>query len=435
MRGRPTSRTAPPKRAAPPKSAAQSNAALSKRAPLFAALDHGTVQGTLLGKRVSFATARGLFSADRIDDGTRLLLSHLPELSAAQSGSDAPASERIDVLDLGCGYGALGLAIAAAYTNATLTLVDRDRIAVAYAARNAETLGLERVRALGGLGYRDLDADERFDWILCNVPARIGERAIAYLIGEGALRLTAHGEVRVVVIRDLGDVVERVAGEARLPVREIARSARHIVYACAPLATTRDAHDARATRGAHERLYARDVVTLDGRTLTRPHDLGEDASHLREALPLLLDVLPRRADDLRALVLRGGYGAVALALAARGGEVVAVDRDLLATTFTRRNAEQHALRLTTREAAWLPDAIAADERFGLIVAETSDAAGAEATLRELTSVRKLLAPGGQALWLTRSKHVAALIASLEQHGRAPTILATRGAYTVLRDIV
>jgi len=429
MRGRPTSRTAPPK------SAAQSKAAIGRRAPLFAALDHGTVQGTLLGKRVSFATARGLFSADRIDDGTRLLLSHLPDLSAAPSGGDGTASEHIDVLDLGCGYGALGLAIAAAHTHATLTLVDRDRVAVAYAARNAETLGLERVRALGGLGYRDLDAAERFDLILCNVPARIGEHAIAYLIDEGARRLHPHGELRVVVIRDLGAVVERVAGEGRLPLREIARSARHIVYACAPIPEPSDAYDARATLDAHELLYARDVVVLDGRDLTRPHDLGEDASHLREALPLLLDVLPRQADELRALVLRGGYGAVALALAARGAEVVAVDRDLLATTFTRRNAEQHALRLTTREAAWLPDAIAADERFGLIVAETSDAAGAEATLRELTSVRKLLAPGGQALWLTRSKHVPALIASLEQHGRAPNALATRGAYTVLRDIV
>lgn len=389
----------------------------------------------MLGNRVSFATARGLFSADRIDDGTRLLLSHLPALFATPSSSDAPARARIDVLDLGCGYGALGLAVAVAHANATLTLIDRDRIAVAYAARNAETLGLERVRALAGLGYRDLDATERFDSILCNVPARIGERAIAYLIGEGARRLAPHGEVRVVVIRDLGAVVERVADEARLPLREIARSARHIVYACASLETPVDAPDARANRDAHELLYARDAVAHDGRTLTRPHDLGEDASHLREALPLLLEVLPRRADDLRALVLRGGYGAVAIALAARGADVVAIDRDLLATTFTRRNAEQHAIRVTTREAAWLPDAVAGDERFGLVVAETSDAASAEATLRELTSVRKLLAPGGQALWLTRSKHVAAMIASLEQHGRAPTILATRGAYTVLRDIV
>jgi 16S rRNA G1207 methylase RsmC len=390
-----------------------------KRLPLFAALDHATVRASLLGRELAFATARGLFSADRVDDGTRLLLAHLP--------THAPS----EVLDLGCGYGALGLAIASAHEHASVTLVDRDLVAVAYAERNAESIGLTNARAHGGLGYRDLDPAARFDWVLCNVPARLGERAIAYLMEEGARRLRPHGELRIVVIRDLGPVVERVASDAALPVREVARSTRHRVFSCAPL----EAHAPRATidRDAHEELYARDEVTLDGRSLARPHDLGEDAPHLRDALPLLLDLLPRQGEGLRALVLRGGYGAVALALAARGSEVVAADRDLLATTFTRRNAQRHALELTTRELAWLPDAALPDERFAIIVTETSDSAGPDAARRELTSVRKLLAPGGHALWLTRTKHVADLVSSLERHGRAPRTLAARGAYTVLRD--
>lgn len=409
MRGR-----SPPRSTAAP---LPSGPARPKRAPLFAALDRGTVRATLLGRPLALATAHGLFSADRVDDGTRLLLAHLP--------ARAPS----DVLDLGCGYGALGLAVAAAHESACVTLVDRDLVAVAYAARNAEAMGLLRARALGGLGYRELDVDARFDWVLCNVPARIGERAITYLMAEGARRLRPHGEVRVVVIRDLGAVVERTAAEAALPVREIARSARHIVYACTPLDGTANSHEG----DAHELLYARDEVTLDDRALMRPHDLGEDAAHLRDALPLLLEVLPRQGAGLRALVLRGGYGAVALALAARGAVVVAADRDLLATTFTRRNAERHALTLTTREVAWPPDAAEPGERFELIVAETSDAAGHEATRRELTSVRKLLAPGGQALWLTRTKHVADIVGPLAEHGHAPKVLAARGAYTVLRD--
>lgn len=391
----------------------------AKRPAVFAALDHATVRATLLGKPLVFTTARGLFSADRVDDGTLLLLAHLP--------TGVPS----DVLDVGCGYGALGLAIAAAHDDARITLVDRDLVAVAYAARNAEAMGLTGAHSRGGLGYRDLDAEARFDWVVCNIPARIGDAAIRYLIEQGARRLRPRGELRFVVIRDLGPVVARVAAETTLPVREIARSTRHCVFSCAPLdaeAVTRDAEG-----DEHEALYARDEVTLDGRVLERPHDLGEDAAHLRDALPLLIDLLPRQGAQTRALVLRGGYGAVALALAARGAHVVAADRDLLTTTFTRRNARRHALTLTTCEIAWLPDAAEPDTRFELVVAEVSDAVGPGATRRELTGVRKRLTPGGQALWLTRTKHVAELVGQLGEHVRPPRTLAARGAYTVLRD--
>ena len=415
MRGRSRSRPTAP--------AQPVQKSLAKRAPLFGALDHGVVQATLLGRPLRFGTARGLFSADRVDDGTRLLLANLP------ATAERPPRE---VLDLGCGYGALGLPIAATLADTRVTLVDRDLVAVAYAARNAETLGLANAHGEGGLGYRDLDAAARFDWVLCNVPARIGDRGIAYLIDEGARRLTPDGELRVVVIRDLATAVAQAATETGLAIREVARGSRHLVFACGPRSTPQPGTSP-ATRETHELLYARDEISLDGRTLMRPHDLGEDAAHLRDALPLLLGVLPRQGGGLRALVLRGGYGAVALALAGRGATVIAADRDLLATTFTRRNAEHHGLVVSLRERAWLPDAAEAGERFDLVVAEASDAAGAEATRRELTSVRKLLAPNGHALWLLRKKHVAELIAPLAEHGRPPIVLAERGAYAVLRD--
>jgi 16S rRNA G1207 methylase RsmC len=387
-----------------------------RREPLFAALDHAVVTVPHLARSLRLATGHGLFSADRLDDGTRLLLAHLP---AVLADTDAD----VDVLDLGCGYGALGLPIAATRPRTRVALVDRDLVAVAYAARNAETLGLTHARCHGGLGLRDLAADARFDAVLCNVPARLGEAAIAHLFEAGAARLRPGGVLHAVVIRDLGPVIRRVVPAAR----EVAEGARHLVFALgAASAPPRAPSD-------DDVLYVRDTITLDGLTLTRPHDLGEDASHLREALPLLLDVLPRACTGTRAWVLRGGYGAVALALARRGADVVAADRDLLATAFTRLNAARLGLRVETRAVAWLPESAREDERFDLVVAETADAAGTAATLREITSVRKRLAPRGEALWLTRTKHVGPLVEALEPHGRAPRPLASRGAWTVLRD--
>ncbi|HMC34905.1 MAG TPA: methyltransferase, partial [Myxococcales bacterium] len=100
-----------------------------------------------------------VFSSQAIDEGTLLLLQNLP------------AGEPRSVLDLGCGYGALGLPIAARWPSARCVLIDRDLLAVAAAAHNARALGLRNAEARPGLGYREV-AGERFDWVVCNVPAR-----------------------------------------------------------------------------------------------------------------------------------------------------------------------------------------------------------------------------------------------------------------------
>src|SRR5690606_3714524 len=113
------------------------------------------------------------------------------------------------VLDLGCGWGALGLPIARAYADAACLLVDRDALAAHWSALNARSMGLANVVARPSLGYRDVEG--RFDWVLCNVPARIGAQAIEYIVGAGAALLSEAGELRVVVIRDLDPVMEAIA--------------------------------------------------------------------------------------------------------------------------------------------------------------------------------------------------------------------------------
>jgi 16S rRNA (guanine1207-N2)-methyltransferase len=369
-----------------------------------------SIAAELLGERFRFQTAPGLFSGDRVDDGTRLLLEHLP-----------PTAPR-RVLDLGCGYGALGLPIAARHRDARFLLVDRDTLAVEYARRNAEAHGLSHVEARASLGYRDVGT-ERFDQVLCNVPARIGEAAIAYILGEGARLLQPGGELRVVVIRDLGPVVERLAREHGWPVQKSAEGARHLVYALPPLPPAPGPVD-------HESLYLRDVVRLGGLQLERPHDISEDLGHLREGLPLLLEVLPR-APKGPALVWRGGYGAAAVTLAQRGASVLAVDRDVLATTYTRRNAALAGVMLQTRDAFALAGGLAPGEHYLLVVGEVHASAGEEATAADLLAAAGSLARGGQGLWLGLTRQARGWLDRLTAAGRlGSTVLATRGAYTV-----
>src|SRR5207248_5272915 len=281
--------------------------------------------------------------------------------------------------DLGCGYGALGLPIAARWPSARCLLIDRDLLAVAASAHNARALGLANVEVRPGLGYRDL-AGERFDWVLCNVPARIGERAIRYML-EGGRALAA--ETRVVVIRDLAPVVEKLA-------RHVARGPRHDVFA--------------AERGpasvqlADERVYARDEVEFFGLRLVRPHDVSEDPSH-QGALQVLADSLPRIA-PARMLAFRAGYGALPLLLTSRfpRGAVVAQERDLLDAAVLRRNAPGVDVRETLFPADGLPP-----RSFDLVVGELSSPADPAVAARELQEAADLLAPGGQALVLSSEK--------------------------------
>src|SRR3990170_313428 len=169
-----------------------------------------------LGARLELSVPHDVFSTLRIDEGTRLLLDHLP------------AAEPRSVLDMGCGYGALGLPVAARYPRARVEMVDRDLLAVAWAARNAEVNHLPNALVHGSLGYRDAGAaGVLFDWILCNVPARIGRPFMVHLLEAGQTLLAPGGELRLVVIRDLVPQIQALGVERRWPLVETARGPRH----------------------------------------------------------------------------------------------------------------------------------------------------------------------------------------------------------------
>jgi precorrin-6B methylase 2 len=345
-----------------------------------------------------------VFASQGIDDGTLLLLENLPE---GEPGS---------VLDLGCGYGALGLPVAARWPKARCLLVDRDLLAVAASAHNARALGLSNVEVRPGLGYRDLGG-ERFDWVLCNVPARIGGRAIRHLL-EGGRALGA--EVRVVVIRDLAPVVESAGLAGLVPV---ARGARHDVFALARGPATVDPMD--------ETVYARDATSFMGLSLSRPWDASEDPAHLM-ALSVLAESLPRAA-PARALCFRAGYGALPLHLKSRypQAEVIAQERDLLDAAFLRRNARALSLPIEVRETLFPADGLSPGS-FLLVAGELSSPAGAPVAARELQETADLLAPGGEALILSTPKQEREWFPGAAPKGVATTLLLRREGASVLR---
>ena len=336
-----------------------------------------------------------VFATQRIDDGSLLLLQHLPD---GEPGS---------VLDLGCGYGALGLPVAARWPGARALLIDRDLLAVAAAAHNARALGLANATVRPGLGYRGLG--QSFDWVLCNVPARIGPNAIRYLVEGGR----ALGEVRIVVIRDLQPQVDAIEG-----TRRIALGPRHAVYAASPKP---------GPLPDDASVYARDQTRFFDLALDRPHDASEDPDHAAR-LAVLADALPRAAPG-SVLCFRSGYGALPLFAKRRwpAARVVAQDRDLLDTDFLRRNARALGLEVEVREALF-----PGEGEFALVLGELSASAGEAVAARELKETLALLLPGGQALVLLSGKMEREWLPQAVPRGAQGSILLRREGASVLR---
>lgn len=166
----------------------------------------------LRGRRVRVRTSTGVFSGDRLDLGTRVLLDHVPD----------PPSHG-DLLDLGCGWGPVALALAAAAPEATVWAVDVNERARELTRRNAEALG-HRVRVLDPDGA--LAELGRVDVIWSNPPVRVGKGPLRALLRTWLGRLGPEGEAYVVVQRNLGaDSLHRwLAEELRMDVGRVASS-------------------------------------------------------------------------------------------------------------------------------------------------------------------------------------------------------------------
>ncbi len=143
------------------------------------------------GHWLELTTGSGVFARGRLDIGTAVLLRAVPPPAAAR-----------EVLDLGCGYGVIGLAIAVACPEARVTAVDVNERALLLANENAEALGVaDRFRAILP---DEVDPAASYDAIWSNPPIRIGKEALHELLLRWLPRLTPEGRATMVVGKNLG---------------------------------------------------------------------------------------------------------------------------------------------------------------------------------------------------------------------------------------
>lgn len=180
--------------------------------------DERPVTFIALGNEITCVTDAGVFSRDGLDMGTRILLEALPELHGR-------------VLDLGCGWGAAGIAVGKRWPDTEIVMTDVNLRAVELARRNAASNGVQNITAVCGDGFARVEGN--FDSILLNPPIRAGKAVVYGLFAGSAARLNGGGTLYIVIRKQQGaESAEKYLSTLFARVDRIARDKGYWVFAC-----------------------------------------------------------------------------------------------------------------------------------------------------------------------------------------------------------
>ncbi|MEK7504571.1 MAG: methyltransferase [Patescibacteria group bacterium] len=170
------------------------------------------------GKKLVFNVAETLFSTFDIDHGTDVLIRSID------------VKDPKTILDIGCGYGPIGITMASKYPQSQVTLLDRDLLAVRYSRLNIEKNNIKNAEVFGSVGLETI-ANNKFDLIISNVPAKIGDDAIRQeFILTPFEHLNSNGELWVVVVNALNHLIPRIVVLPNLSMKEVRNRKGHTVY-------------------------------------------------------------------------------------------------------------------------------------------------------------------------------------------------------------
>lgn len=144
----------------------------------------------ILGKNYSFYTDNGVFSKDKLDFGTRVLLENLPV-------------EKLhgDILDVGCGYGVIDIVLGK-MVNANFLGVDVNRRALHLAEMNKKENNLSNINFVESSCYENVNG--KYDFIITNPPIRAGKKIVYEIVMGAKNYLKDDGSLFIVVRKEQG---------------------------------------------------------------------------------------------------------------------------------------------------------------------------------------------------------------------------------------
>jgi 16S rRNA G1207 methylase RsmC len=155
-----------------------------------------SIQTTLLGHTLTLKTRWGVFSPRVIDDGTLLLMKYL----------DIDESDKC--LDLGCGYGPIGLSVAKSCPQGEVHMVDKDFVAVELSNNNAKLNYIDNAKAYLSDAFLSVNKDNYFDQVISNVPAKVGREQLSIILYDAYDALKPGGKITFVTINGLRNFIK-----------------------------------------------------------------------------------------------------------------------------------------------------------------------------------------------------------------------------------
>ncbi|MEM3356380.1 MAG: class I SAM-dependent methyltransferase [Candidatus Bathyarchaeia archaeon] len=151
----------------------------------------GLITATLRGKSLTFLTSSSVFSKKRIDAGTHLLIE---SMTLPDAGT---------VLDVGCGYGAVGIAAAASNPQLRVVLTDVNQRAVQLAKRNLEINKVLNAEVRHGYLYQPVK-DLKFNCVVTNPPVSAGMETVKSLIAQAPQVMSEKAAFQMVIRSKIG---------------------------------------------------------------------------------------------------------------------------------------------------------------------------------------------------------------------------------------
>ena len=359
-------------------------------------MDNSTLQGYLkktvglsvAGQQLEFAVSQTLFSSHQVDTGSAHLLK---TLKLDRIRDDAK------ILDLGCGYGPLGLTLARLKPSAEVHLVDRDALAVEFTLLNAGRLGVAHVKTYGSLGYDNIEAHD-FDLMISNIPGKAGRPVIEAMLLGARQVLADGGLVAVVVVLPLEQMVLDVLSDPEVDIVLHQTTAAHAVfhyrYSTPPA-------NREAPRGFEQGIYDRGEVVFPLEGLALPMRTVYGLPEF-DTLSFETELLLKAFQDLegihahRAVVFnpRQGHLAVALWRRLKPVAIDLVDRDLLSLRCARANLIRYGCPEGSIGLHHQIDLVPSDDSPDLILGLLREEEGPDVIEASLVSAASQLRSGG-----------------------------------------
>ena len=175
------------------------------------------IEIALKGNNLKFSTGSGVFSIGKIDKGTYLLI----EKCIIQPDWE--------VLDLGCGYGPVGISIAKAFPSTSVLMTDINQRAIKLSRMNIKINNIQNIKTKQSDLYDNIP--EKFDTIITNPPQSAGKQVCFEIIKQAKLHLKKGGLLQLVARHNKGGKeLEKKMKEVFNNVKDIAKKAGYRIY-------------------------------------------------------------------------------------------------------------------------------------------------------------------------------------------------------------